>query len=96
LQFSEHEMRKFLTSTYFEKNTMIDKYNIFDCGNNNPDNCPKYNPKFWNISLYVNSYNIKILTFHTLKILNYLQNYTYYAKMRMEIIFTPYLLFKLS
>lgn len=38
---------------------MIDKYNIFDCGNNNPDNYPKYNPKFWNISLSVNSYNIK-------------------------------------
>lgn len=49
LQFSEHEMRKFLTSTYFEKNTMIDKYNIFDCGNNSSDNCPKCNPKFWNM-----------------------------------------------
>ena len=38
---------------------MIDKYNIFDCGNNSPDNCPKCNPKFWNMSLSVNSYNIK-------------------------------------
>jgi len=59
LQFSEHEIRKFLTSTYFEKNTMIDKYNIFDCGHTSPDNYPKCNYKFWNMPLSVNSYNIK-------------------------------------